>query len=139
MTEATTNNYSSGHPWYYKLGGTILKPGQIIERVKAAGYQGYMADDLQAADNKTEPQRSEALRKIKQKVISDYRSDMSCYRELACQLRAIRQQEGQISEGAGCSDLHTSISLKHNHLYNDFAHLIRIDELLSRQPDLFGF
>ena len=39
MTDATTNNYSSGHPWYYKLGGTILKPSQIIEHVKAAGQQ----------------------------------------------------------------------------------------------------
>ena len=34
-----------------------------------------------------------------------------------------------------CSDIHTNMSLKHNHLYDDFAHLVYIDDLLSQQPE----
>jgi len=48
---------------------------------------------------------------------------------------------GQQSVDSGetaCTDIHTGISLKHNHLYNDFAHLLTLDNLLSKQPDLFG-
>jgi leucine dehydrogenase len=34
--------------------------------------------------------------------------------------------------------VHVAISLKHNHLVNDFAHLVWLDELITRQGDLFG-
>ena len=42
-------------------------------------------------------------------------------------------------ENPVCRDIHTNISLKHNHLFNNLAHLHYIDELLSFQEDLFGF
>ena len=38
-----------------------------------------------------------------------------------------------------CNDIHTALSLKHNHLVNNFAHLITLDELLTKQMDLFDF
>jgi hypothetical protein len=37
------------------------------------------------------------------------------------------------------ADIHMSMSLKHNHIYNQFAHLLTLDELLGRQRDLFDF
>jgi len=39
-----------------------------------------MERDIQSASNKPEPQRSEALRTIKLKVMEDLRSDLSRYR-----------------------------------------------------------
>ncbi len=131
--------YGAGHCWYYKLGGEILKPKAIIESVKVRNYEGYMASDIQAAEKKPEPQRSEALRVLKDKVIKDYRRDLSRYRELACELRRYRQENGLIDHESCALDLHTSISLKHNHLFNDFGHLLCLDKHLSYQADLFNF
>jgi len=34
-------------------------------------------------------------------------------------------------------DPFTGVWLKHNHLFTEFGHLVRIDELLTVQPDLF--
>ncbi len=133
------NAYGAGHCWYYKLGGEILKPKAIIKSVRDRNYKGYMASDIQAAEKKPEPQRSQALRAIKDKVIKDYRRDLSRYRELACELRRYRQENGLVDHGSCALDLHTSISLKHNHLFNDFGHLAYLDKLLSYQPDLFDF
>ena len=133
------NGYGAGHPWYYVLGGPILKPRQIIKRIKENGYQGYMADDIKIADKKPEPQRSEALRAIKGNVIRSYRRDLSCYRKLACELRRYQQEHALAIDSPVCESIHTNISLKHNQLYNDFAHLVLLDELLSHQPDLFDF
>jgi hypothetical protein len=31
------------------------------------------------------------------------------------------------------------MSLKRNHIYNDFAHIVFLEELLSKQGDLFDF
>ena len=132
-------NYSAGHPWYYKLGGPTPKPKQILADVKESDYQGYMRDDIAAASHKTEPQRSEALRNIRGKVLTDFRSDLSQYRKLACELRQQRKQGTDMEERPICSDIHTSMSLKYCHLYNDLAHLKYLDELLAFQGDLFGF
>ncbi len=131
--------YNSGHPWYYKLGGTVLKPSSILENAKASGYQGYMREDIYQADKKAEPQRSETLRKIKAKVLHDLWSDISRYRECANQLRLYRQTNDPQYAGGVCDDIHTAIGLKHNHIYNDMAHLNLLDNLLNKQKDLFGF
>ena len=132
--------YQPGHPWFYKLGGKVLRPKQILSAVKASGYQGYRFDDIQQAGNKAEPHRSAALRNIRQEVLTRLISDLSCYRAYARELRDYRAiDEADRPEQPICSDIHTSMSLKHNHLYNGFAHLAVIDDLLSSQPDLFDF
>lgn len=132
--------YKPGHPWYYKLGGDVHSPRQILFVVKVRGYQGYRDDDIKQAGNKPEPARSSALRAIRQSVLKDLRSDLACYRRFACQLREHRKMDKLEQENEPfCSDIHTSMSLKYNHLYNDFAHLVYIDDLLSHQPDLFDF
>lgn len=66
-------------------------------------------------------------------VVSSLRIDLARYLELVRTLR----RERRSGEAHGCSDLHTAVSLKHNHLFNDLAHLDWIDDLLSVQLDLF--
>jgi len=131
-------SYSPGHPWYYKLGGGVHKPKQILAAVTNDSYQGYMADDIKQADGKHEPQRTSALRNLREAVIIRLHADLERYREVVCDLRRYRITNKQEVQPI-CSDVHTSMSLKYNHLYNDFAHLVYIDDLLSQQPDLFGF
>jgi len=131
--------YSSGHPWYYILGGKILSPRCILQDAVAYDYKGYARDDIAAIDKKSEPARSEELRKLKAKFYADYKQDLSRYRQLAFQLHQERKAGLDASENHVCRDIHTNISLKHNHLFNNLAHLHYIDDLLSFQGDLFGF
>tara|TARA_R110002096_G_scaffold425908_2_gene635010 strand:- start:593 stop:1000 length:408 start_codon:yes stop_codon:yes gene_type:complete len=132
----TFNGYNAGHPWYYKLGGTILTPKEILTTVKLSGYQGYMADDIVRIDKKAEPERSKALREIKDKILVSMWRNISCYRLLANQLRFERKLNGIDRLNTSSNELHTSMSLKHNHIYNDLAHLNYLDDLLT-QFELF--
>ncbi|MEE8058525.1 MAG: hypothetical protein V3T17_11920 [Pseudomonadales bacterium] len=129
----------AGHPWYYKLGGAVHKPKQILSSVKKSGYQGYKRDDIKQADNKYEPERSVTLSALRKSALKDLRSDLERYRAFACKLRDYRLmgKSGQEVQPI-YSDTHVSMSLKYNHLYNDFAHWVLIDDLLSQQADLFG-
>lgn len=132
------NPYNAGHPWYYKLGGRIKKTKAILRSIKTRKYEGYLADDIKAAASKAEPRRSEVLRLIKTKVLKDYKRDLSRYRHLAHEMRQERIRKGVVVTEDFSNNLHTSISLKHNHLYNDLAHLLLLERELSLQPDLFG-
>lgn len=98
-----------------------------------------MAEDIKTASQKPEPQRSEDLRTIKAKVMCDFRRDLKRYRQLAHELRNARKENGLVNHDPCSNALHTNISLKHNHLFNDLAHLLLLDKELSLQPDLFGF
>lgn len=133
------NGYQPGHPWYFFLGGRIPTPKQIIADVKASKYKGYREDEFLTADRKEEPHRSAALRRIRDEEIQGYRKDLSRYRKLACELRKYRltQELSKSEDVISCDDIHVNINLKYNHLFNRFAHLLYLDELLSRQPDLF--
>ncbi len=128
--------YGPGHPWYYVLGGPVLGPASIRRNVIARGYRGCSVRAIDEADAKKEPQRSEALRKLRAQVLCDLRNSLLRYRKLACQYHGERRQP-QLDERA-CSDLHMALSLKHNHIYNDIAHLVVLDDLLKQQGDLFG-
>ena len=132
----TYNDYNAGHPWYYKLGGTILRPKEILATVKLSGYQGYMADDIVRIDKKAEPERSKALREIKGKCVKDLWKNISCYRNLAHKLRFERKLSGIDALSGSSNELHTSMSLKHNHIYNDLAHLNYLNTLFT-QFELF--
>ena len=126
--------YNFGHPWYYVLGGEILLPKQIRAEVSAGNYQGYMAEEINAVDNKPEPHRSEALRAFKEKFLKDLAEDISRYRQIACAIRRDRAENPIFIE----PDIHADISLKYAHIYNDFAHLNYIEDLLAQQGDLFS-
>jgi hypothetical protein len=120
------------------LGGETLSPKQIRAEVSTGSYQGYMAEEINTVDNKPEPHRSEALRAFKAKFLKDLAEDISRYRQIACAIRRDRAENSIFIEPDSCDDNHTNISLKYAHIYNDFAHLNYIEDLLAQQGDLFG-
>lgn len=132
-------DYNTGHPWYYYLGGAVLSPKQIRENTKYSQYKGYLREDIAKADRYNEPKRSAALRELQKSCQQHLLADLCVYRQLALKLHHWRQSHDIHTTGSACADIHTNISLKHNHLVNDFAHLIYLDELLSQQGELFGF
>jgi hypothetical protein len=138
-SQTTHCGYGAGHPWYYLLGGAVLSPKQIKVKVRQSGYQGYLGGDIAAADRKPEPQRSQALRSLRARAMEELKRDMSGYRRRALGLHRYRALNPLPERPTRCADIHTNISLKHNHLVNDFAHLSTIDAMLSVQTDLFGF
>ena len=133
------NGYSSGHPWYYLQGGEILRPRQILKIAVSRSYLGYRVDEILKIDNQSEPIRSENLRQLKSEILSGLWKDISSYRIYAFQLRKLRKQNDISTDKLECCDVHTNISLKHNHIYNDMAHLNCINDLLAKQKDLFDF
>ena len=128
----------AGHPWYYLLGGVVPTPKQIQAEAVASDYCGYMADDIRQIDKMSEPKRSDKLRKLQTKFKADLRDDLSRYREVVRELHCERKTNPLRDIPVSCNDVHTAMSLKNAHLYNDFAHLHFLDELLGRQMDLFG-
>lgn len=132
------NGYSPGHPWYYLLGGAVLKPRAILAQTRASGYRGCSAAAIEEADRLAEPKRSASLRSLQHRFYDDLQRDLSRYRTCVRNLRMYRQKSIGPDEPASCEGVHVAISLKHNHLVNDFAHLVWLDELMTRQGDLFG-
>lgn len=135
----THQGRKSSHPWYYLLGGKRLSLKEIREEARASSYQGYLSEEINSADRLPEPQRSEALRGIRSRALASLARDASRYRVVCRELSAHRAAGLDQQPSTLSGDVHRAVSLKHNHLYNDFAHLSAIDELLSRQLDLFGF
>jgi hypothetical protein len=132
------NGYSPGHPWYYLLGGAVLMPRAILEQTRASGYRGCSAAAIEAADRLAEPKRSASLRALHQRFYEDLQCDLSRYRACVRNLRLDRKRRRRPERPTQCDDVHVAISLKHNHLVNDFAHLVWLEELLSQQGDLFS-
>lgn len=137
MSEKTSNPYTPGHPWFYVLGGPVQPPSVILVSVKERGYQGYR-DDIDVADKREEPQRSAELRRIRDDVRAEFWKDISRYREVVRDLHRYRADRTP-DEKPEYAEVHGNVSLKHNHLFNDFAHLLKLDDLLSQQADLFDF
>lgn len=131
--------YCPGHPWFYFLGGKPRRLKEILEATRLNGYEGYARADIKAADAMAEPRRSETLRRLRGKFEADLKRDISRYREC---VRELRETDWKIPNGdevVSSGEIHTSLSLKHNHMVNNFAHLIVLDNLLAKQGDLFNF
>lgn len=131
----THNGYSAGHPWYYLLGGLVLSPNAIRASVENGEYDGCLARHICELSGKPEPQRSKALRDMRAQIVADLRADLSRYRECVRQLRTWRAANAETG-APKCEDIHTTISLKHNHIVNDLANLRTLDSL-PKQGDLF--
>lgn len=133
MTRPLSNwcGYFAGHSWYYVLGGDIPTIKQIHAYAQVRNYCGYRADDIDAANAKPEPQRTRALEKIRADVHQNLKADISCYREVARELRAFRRERARTALGAQprCEAVHTSVSLKFCHIQNGFTHLKTLDAL----------
>lgn len=112
---------------------------EIRESVRASGYKGYRADAIAKADSLHEPRRSQALHEIREQAKRELNNDVSLYREFARKLASHRDAGEDSGPDRECADIHVNISLKHNHIYNEFAHLIVLDDLLNKQGDLFNF
>ncbi|MET4131786.1 hypothetical protein ABIE62_000902 [Porphyrobacter sp. MBR-155] len=86
----------------------------------------------------SEPTRTARLRELRGQVVARLAKDVAGYRAAARNL-ALRRASGADAPPFTVADgVHVAMSLKHSHLANDFAHLHVLDELLSRQLDLFG-
>lgn len=130
--------YNAGHPWYYLLGGKVLTPKEIRDYVLANSYRGYRADDIRAIANRCEPQRSEAIRKIRMETLRELKADISRYRQCVFQLHEYRRATDGLPVPNVCVDVHTAVGLKQSHIINGFAHLALLDELPAQQGDLFA-
>lgn len=131
------SGYSAGHPWCYVLGGDIPSLKQIRAYTLERGCRGYLAEEIDQAHMKSEPKRSQSLSKIRLSVLHSLRADISRYREVARDLRSLREACEQAEQTPRCKDIHTSMSLKFCHIMNGFAHLHTLDAL-PKQLDLFG-
>lgn len=133
----TVGGYREGHPWYYVLGGEPPKLKEIREGAVTSGYRGCREEAILRAHHKPEPKRSEILRRYRKRALEDLDRDIRIFRKCTRDLRRCQREPNDTNERPRCLDLHVAMSLKYNHLYNDFAHLNLLDELLSQQPDLF--
>lgn len=120
-----SNSYSTGHPWYYVLGGKVLSLKEIWQEAEQANYKGYRESEIDKANG-----NNTKLRRLK--------VDVSAYRTSALALHRYRKKLPK-DWHPECDDIHTAMGLKRNHLFNEFANLQHIDELLAYQPDLFDF
>lgn len=89
--EPRHRGYSPGHSWYYKEGGKPLYPKQIRDDVIASGYRGYDEADITAMAQRTEPKRSNSLRRHRKQIIERLSEDLSRYREVVRELHAHRR------------------------------------------------
>lgn len=129
--------YCAGHPWFYVRGNKVLTPKQIKHDVQQSEYRGYLKDEILAIDKQAEPRRTEKFQKLRQDTLQELKADLSRYRKCALELHRFRKTQDYTYNPVSCDDIHTSIGLKHNHIYNRFAHLILLDEL-DTQLDMFA-
>ncbi|WP_416877405.1 hypothetical protein [Litorimonas sp.] len=135
--EAIPNTYQPSHPWYYRLGAPPLFPSQIKASVDVEHYPDFMIEDILAATAMAEPQRSERLRSIRCKIRAELRRDLAIYLERLRELKA-RRLDPSPEDQPIASCVYTAMSLKHNHIYNDYAQLMICEKFLSEQGDLFS-
>lgn len=137
MSELKHKGYNAGHPWYYFLGGAVPTSKEIRADAHASGYKGYLADDIQAIGRKSEPQRTQAINAMRERILDALKRDISVFRRCVRELRQHRRNHPE-PDGRACAEIHTSMSLKHSHIYNGFANLKTLDDLPDQQLDLFG-
>ncbi|MDD9911218.1 MAG: hypothetical protein OXR62_16240 [Ahrensia sp.] len=130
--------YHEGHTWYYVLGNPVLPLKRIRDEAVASGDHGYLKEEIENAALKQEPQRSEALRSIRQRVLRELNEDISQYRRCAFELHRYRDLMGIDPSPSEANIVHTNMALKVSHIFNDFARLALLDSLPEQQLDLFG-
>lgn len=128
-----SNSYSTGHPWYYVLGGKVLSLKEIWQEAEQTNYKGYRETEIDKANG-----NNTKLRTLKAETIQRLKVDISGYRKSALALHRYRKNLPK-DWHPECDDIHTAMGLKRNHVFNEFANLQHIDELLAYQPDLFDF
>jgi len=140
MHMAEHRGYGSGHCWYYRLGGRILRISEIRAEVAENGNR-HVQDDIKKADSRPEPARSEELMRIRERLQQSVRKDAIIYRHRARALRARRVFIGPIDPHSlqeMLNEPYTAVSLKHNHVYYGLSQIAAIDALKTEvQMSLF--
>jgi hypothetical protein len=130
MTELSYHSYKPSHPWYYKLGGKPPTLKSIRDYAINQKYQGYLSDDIAKARRQSEPKRSEQLKHLTDNITADLWRDITIYRQLRRD-HALLSLHGNLNKNTNiCNDIHTSLSLKYNHLSNHFIHLHQVQQCL---------
>ena len=128
MPELSYHSYKPSHPWYYKLGGKPPTLKSIRDNAINQKYQGYLSDEIAKARRQSEPKRSEHLQQYITSITADLWRDVACYRQLRRHY-ALLSLHGKLNQSPDiCDDIHTSLSLKHNHLSNHFIHLHQLQQ-----------
>jgi hypothetical protein len=128
MTELSYHSYKPSHPWYYKLGGKPPTLKSIRDYAINQKYQGYLSDDIAKARRQNEPKRSEQLKHLSNRITANLWRDIACYRQLRRHY-ALLSFHGKLNQNSDiCDDIHTSFSLKHNHLSNHFTQLHQLHQ-----------
>ncbi|CAE7394299.1 unnamed protein product, partial [Symbiodinium microadriaticum] len=130
------NGYKPTHPWYYVLGGAIPTPRQIKSYGLVTGLPDFMLENVIAANNKPEPQRSAELQLLRQKALKRLRQHLSRYRQVASALRAHRLTE---NGDPAFDEKHSDIAFKFTHTCIAFAVLQTIDKLPTQRLRGKGF
>jgi hypothetical protein len=128
MTELSYHSYKPSHPWYYKLGGKPPALKSIRDYAINQKYQGYLSDDIAKARRHSEPKRSEHLQQYTNSITANLQRDITIYRQLRRDY-ALPSHQGKPNQNTNiCDDIHTSLSLKYNHLSNHFIHLHQLQQ-----------
>ena len=111
-------------------------------------FRSRPLDNIQRSKNIEEAWNSPEWRQLRLNMISGIQTktcstcwkaeaqNTKSYRQVALELRRYRKTTTEICDPI-CKDIHTSMSLKYNHIFNEFANLKYIRQSLSYQPDLF--
>lgn len=128
MTELSYHSYKPSHPWYYKLGGKPPSLKAIRDYAITQKYHGYLSDKIAKARRHSEPKRSEHLRHITDNITAYLQRDITIYRQLRRHYALLTLQRKLNQNPNVCDDIHTSLSLKHNHLSNHFIQLHQLHQ-----------
>lgn len=136
---AVHRGYSSEHCWYYYLGGRILRLSEIRAEAIASGYRGYCEAEIDRIDRLPAEKRSRAIRDMRKRFEKTALEDAKRYRQVAARVRYRRHWLGPYPDEHRdmCNEPCMGLSLKHNHLFNDFAILHALDKLGEIQMELF--
>lgn len=133
----THESYNSAHPCYYKFGGLVLFPSEIKSSVDLESYPDLMVEEILAASSMAEPKRSERLRGLRQAMRQELSRNLAIYLDRVRALKARRLDPDPPAQHVS-SCVYVAMSLKHNHIYNDYARLMICEQHLSKQRDFFS-
>lgn len=132
--------YDTGHCWYYRLGGRILKPEEIVDRARGEEAHKRFVQDYSRFDRMEEPRRSNELKAEQQAVERNMQDDIDRYLECVAEVERLRIFIGPEPYDwfkQTYQEPYTAISLKHNHISYNAAKL-RALRTFQQQGDLFG-
>jgi hypothetical protein len=142
MTEFAPHggSYDSGHPWYYKLGGRILTPEEIIDQARNDLAKRHFVQQYAKFDRMDEPRRSIEIAETIKSIEYVMQAYIARYLECVAEIKTLRTVFGpwpfdQVKETY--NEPNTAISLRHNHISYAAAQ-IKALRSFQTQGDLFG-